>query len=93
MAAQLDRARVSNKLQIRALKCFRELGVHDDRRRYGRRRNGHRDHAAAGRYVPFVYVQIGIDIVVVVDGRTVPMIAVVVRGGHRVHVECEALRL
>ena len=93
MAAQLDRARVSNNLQIRALTCFRELGVHDDFGRGSRRRDGHRDHAAAGRYVPFAYVQSGIKIVVVVDGRTVSMIVVVVRVGDRVNVESEALRL
>jgi hypothetical protein len=93
VAAHLDRARISNTLQPRALKCFRELGVHHDRGRCGRRRNGHRDHAAAGRSVPLVYVQSGIDIVVVMDSRTVPMIAVVVRVSDRVHVESEALRL
>ena len=75
------------------MKRFRELGVHHGGGRRSCRWNGHRDHAAAGRFVRFVYVQSRIEIVVVVNGRTVPVIVVVVRVSDRVNVECETLRL
>jgi len=89
----IDCAGVADELQLRSLRRFGKFGVHSDRSRCGRGRNRHRDNGGARRQFPLVYVQIGIEIVVVMDGRTVLMSAVlrVVRNG--VNVEGERLNL
>jgi hypothetical protein len=69
----IDCAGVADEQQLRRLRRFSKFGVHDDRGRRSRGRNRHRNNGAASRQLPFVYVQIGIELVVVMDGRTVPM--------------------
>ena len=93
MAADLDRARVANKLQLRRWNRFGKFGVYGDRSRGGRNRNGYRDDCATSRQVLVVNVRSASEIVVVMDGRTMMMVAVfrVVRNG--VNVEGESLRL
>ena len=93
VAAHLDRARVSNTLQVQTVEWFRDLSVHHRRGRRRCRRNGHREHAAPSRCVPFVYVKRRLELAVVVDGRTVPMIAVLSMVRNSVDVKCARLDL
>jgi hypothetical protein len=93
VAAHVNRARVSDTLQTRRVKGFCHLGVHQRRSRSRSHRNGHREHAAASRCIPFVYVKSRINVVVVVDSRTVPVLAVLRSIWRDVNVKCERLGL
>lgn len=89
----IDCAGVADEQQFRRLRRFSKFGVHDDRSRRGCSRNRHRDDGAASRQLPLVYVQIGIELVVVMDGRTVPMSGGLCMVRNGVNVEGERVNL
>ena len=93
MTPHIDCAGVADELQFRSVRRFGKFCVHSDHGRRGRRRNRHRNNGAPGRPFPLVYVQIGFEIVVVMDGRTVLMIAVLRMVRNGVNVEGERLNL
>ena len=76
MAPDVDRARSPGELQMDNDNRFRELSVDDDHRRHCCGGTRDRDNRAAGRSIVVIYVPSGIEIVVVMDGRTVMMIAI-----------------
>ena len=76
MAAHVNRARVADELQLWSGKRFRKHGVDGGDHRRGRGRNRDRNNGADGRTVFLVYMSNRIKVVVVVDSRTVLMIAV-----------------
>lgn len=93
VAAHINRARVSDELQFGSRKRFRKHRDGADDNRRGRGRNRNRQDGADGR--PFVFVDMsnGTRVVMVMDGRTVPMIPVVRVVRHGMNVKRERLDL
>lgn len=91
MTAHLDRARVADQLQLWRWERFGKFGINGNRSRPGRDRNRYRDDSTAGGRILIVDMRRAIAIVVVMDGRTMMMVAMlwVVRNG--VNVERERL--
>ena len=76
VAADVDRTRVADELQLRDSRRLRELSGEDELRRRGGGRNGDRDYRAASRCFTLVDVPVLVDIIVVMDSRTVDVITV-----------------
>jgi hypothetical protein len=93
VAAHVYRACVADELQFWSGKCFRKHSVDDGDNRRGRGRNRDRNHGASGRPVFLVYMSNGIKVFVVMDSRTVLMIAVLRVVRRCVYVERERLHL
>ena len=93
VAAKLDHFRIPGELQLDNDNRFGTFSTDDYCRRHGPGGHRHRDSGAASRSIVFIYVPRGIEIVVVMDGRTVVMIAILPVFRNGVNVESQRLRL
>jgi len=76
VTAHVDRARIADEPQLGRWKRVGKFGVDDDCSGPGRDRNRYGDDGAACRHIAGVRVQSAIEIVVVMNGRAVLMVAV-----------------
>lgn len=93
MAAHNDRARAADELQFRRTQRLGKFGVNNKGDRHSRDRHRYRDDGAALRHILGFHVRNAIEIVVVMDGRTVMMVAILCVVGNGVNVEGKRLRL
>jgi hypothetical protein len=93
VAAHIDRARVANELQRWRRHLFGNHRDEGDADGSGRGRHGNRYDGAGRRPFFLVYMPERIKVVVVMDGRTMPMLTVLCVVGDVVHVKRERLDL
>lgn len=77
VTTDLDRARVADQMQLWRRKRFSKFRDPGDCSRRGRDRNRYRDDVATCRRIFGVHMRSAVIIVVVMDGRTMMMVAVV----------------
>ena len=93
MAAYIDRTRVTGKSQLNNWKHVDRFNVNVDDRRRRRGRHRDRDNGAANRSIALVYVPGKIEIIVVMDGRTMLMLELLRMVRDAVNVKRERLDL